>query len=35
MWSIMIHVDHPITTILNDLIVSCEQAQNCLEGVGK
>ena len=35
MWSIVMPLDHAITTILNGLIVSCEQAQNCLEGVGK
>ena len=35
MWSIMMPGDHAITTILNGLIVSCEQAQNCLDLVGK
>ena len=35
MWLIMMPGDHAITTILNGLIVSCEQAQNCLDVVGK
>ena len=35
MWLIMMPGDHAVTTILNGLIVSCEQAQNCLDVVGK
>ena len=35
MWLIMMPGDHAITTILNGLIVSCEQPQNCLDVVGK
>ena len=35
MWLIMMPGDHAVTTILNGLIVSCEQPQNCLDVVGK
>jgi len=35
MWSIVMPLDHTITTILNGIIVSCEQAHNCLDEVGK
>ena len=35
MWSIVMPLDHAITTIFNGLLVSCEKAQNCWDVVGK